>query len=152
MARLERPPPCQDIHIFARCKRLVASIDYVKSDHHHRSFADNAPDLIIVDEAHAAARPRGDASGRQRQRHRLVSSLAKAPNRHIILTTATPYNGVEESFRSTLGLLKPDLDMPLERNIPNRRRCPSCAASCPVPPPPKPRYAPKRTDRACQTL
>ena len=124
MARLERALPRQDIHIFAYYKHIVASIDYVKSDHHHRSFVDNAPDLIIVDEAHAASRPRGDASGRWQQRHRLVSALAKDPNRHIILTTATPHNGVEESFRSLLGLLKPELDMPLERNIPNRRLVP----------------------------
>ena len=124
MARLERALPRQDIHIFAHYKHIVASIDYVKSDHHHRSFADNAPDLIIVDEAHAASRPRGDVSGRRQQRHRLVSALAADPNRHIILTTATPHNGVEESFRSLLGLLKPELDMPLERNIPNRRLVP----------------------------
>lgn len=124
MARLERALPRQDIHVFAHYKHIVASIDYVKSDHHRKSFADNAPDLIIVDEAHAAARPRGDANGRQQQRHRLVSALAKDHNRHIILTTATPHNGVEESFRSLLGLLKPELDMPLEQNIPNRRLVP----------------------------
>ncbi len=120
MARLERALPRQDIHIFAHYKRIVASIDYVKSDHHYRAFVDNAPDLIIVGEAHAASRPRGDASGGRQQRHRLVSALAKDPNRHIILITATPHNGVEESFRALLGLLKPELDMPLERSIPNR--------------------------------
>lgn len=124
MARLERELPRQDMQVFTHYRHIVASIDFVKSDHYAKSFADNAPDLIIVDEAHAAARPRGDAAGRQQQRHRLVRQLADDPNRHIILVTATPHNGVEESFRSLIGLLNRDLDMPVERNIPNRRLTP----------------------------
>ncbi len=124
MARLERELPRQDMQVFKHYRHIVASIDFVKSDHYAKSFADNAPDLIIVDEAHAASRPRGDASGSQQQRHRLVRELANDPNRHIILVTATPHNGVEESFRSLIGLLNRDLDMPVDRNIPNRRLTP----------------------------
>ena len=30
----------------------------------------------------------------------------KDPARHIVLTTATPHSGIEESFRSLLGLLR----------------------------------------------
>ena len=124
MARLERGLPRQDMQVFRHYRHIVASIDFVKSDHYAKSFADNAPDLIIVDEAHTASRPRGDDYGRQQQRHRLVRELADDPNRHIILVTATPHNGIEESFRSLIGLLNSDLDMPVDRNIPNRRLTP----------------------------
>ena len=122
MARLERELPRPDLHTFAHYRHLVVSIDFIKSEHYRRSFVDNAPDLIIVDEAHTAARPRGDATGRQQQRYRLVRELADDPNRHIILATATPHSGVEESFRSLLGLLNHDFDRPIEQpGVPNRQ-------------------------------
>lgn len=122
MARLERELPRADLHTFAYHRHLVASIDFIKSEHYRRSFVDNAPDLIIVDEAHTAARPRGAATGRQQQRYRLVRALADDPNRHIILATATPHSGVEESFRSLLGLIDRDFDRPAEqRGVSNRR-------------------------------
>jgi hypothetical protein len=35
----------------------VASIDFVKTEPHRPHFVDNAPDRIIVDEAHTVARP-----------------------------------------------------------------------------------------------
>ena len=124
MGRLERSLPRHDLHVFAYHQHLVASIDYIKSDHYRRSFVDNAPDLIIVDEAHTAARPRGNGQGLQQQRHRLLQELAEDPKRHIILVTATPHSGVEESFRSLLGLLNKELDLPTDRNIPNRRLTP----------------------------
>ena len=118
MARLERELPRPDIQVFAHYRHIVASIDYIKSDHYRQSFVDNAPDLIIVDEAHAAARPKGDGPGAQQQRHRLLRELAANPRRHIILTTATPHSGVEESFRSLLGALNPQFDRPPEQTLP----------------------------------
>ena len=121
IARLERELPRPDLHVFAHYRHIVASIDFIKSDHYQRSFVDNAPDLIIVDEAHTAARPRGDESGRQQQRHQLLLRLADDPARHIILVTATPHSGVEESFRSLLGLLNRDFDRPPEQRLSNRR-------------------------------
>ena len=124
MARLERELPRPDIQVFAHYRHIVASIDYIKSDHYRQSFVDNAPDLIIVDEAHAAARPKGDGPGAQQQRHRLLRELAANPQRHIILTTATPHSGVEESFRSLLGALNPQFDRPPEQNLPVTRLAP----------------------------
>ena len=121
MARLERELPRPDIHVFAHYRHIVGSIDFIKSDHYRKSFADNAPDLIIVDEAHSAARPRGDEQGRQQQRHQLLRELADDPDRHIILVTATPHSGVEESFRSLLGLINRDFDLPIEQGLSNRR-------------------------------
>lgn len=118
IGRLERDLPRGDLSIYQYYPYLVASIDFVKSDRNRRPFLDNAPDLLIVDEAHGAARPRGDtgAGNVQQQRYTLLRDLARTPlpdgrPRHLILVTATPHSGIEESFRSLLGLLDPQFDV-----------------------------------------
>jgi SNF2 family DNA or RNA helicase len=69
IARLERDMPRKDVSIFAHYPNFVGSIDFLKSERHRAAFLRDAPDLIIVDEAHIAARPRG-TSGIQHQRYR----------------------------------------------------------------------------------
>jgi SNF2 family DNA or RNA helicase len=117
--RLERELPRPDISIYEHYPNIVASIDFVKSKSQRDRFIANAPDLVIIDEAHASARPRGSASGTEHQRYELLFDLARDPNRQILLVTATPHSGIEESFRSLLGLLDPgfdrDLSEPLDR-------------------------------------
>jgi superfamily II DNA or RNA helicase len=108
--RLERDLPRPDISIYEHYSNFVASIDFVKSKSQRDRFLAHAPDLVIVDEAHASARPRGTASGAEHQRYELLRELACDPNRQILLVTATPHSGIEESFRSLLGLLDPDFD------------------------------------------
>jgi superfamily II DNA or RNA helicase len=119
MRRLERELPRPDISIYEHHPNLVASIDFVKSKSQRDRFLAHAPDLIIVDEAHASARPRGTASGVEHQRYELLRELARDPNRQILLVTATPHSGIEESFRSLLGLLDRGFDLdpalPLDR-------------------------------------
>ncbi|HEY8341256.1 MAG TPA: helicase-related protein, partial [Egibacteraceae bacterium] len=56
-------------------------------------------------EAHTCADPTGGKGGHQR--HRLVARIAEDPRRHLILVTATPHSGKEESFRALLGFLDP---------------------------------------------
>ena len=112
IGRLERGLPRGDVSLYQHYRHLVVSIDFVKSERNRQRFLDNAPDFIIVDEAHTAARPRGDLSGAQHQRFALIRDLAKDPERHLILATATPHSGIEESFRSLLGLLDPSFDTP----------------------------------------
>lgn len=121
MARLERDLPRADVGVFQYYRHLVASIDFVKSSRYRGPFIDNAPDLIIVDEAHTAARPRGDRGSRQHQRYDFLRELASSPNRHLILATATPHSGIEESFRSMLGLLDPSFDLPEEVDPPRAK-------------------------------
>lgn len=111
IARLERNLPRQDLSIYQYYPHLVVSIDFIKAGRHREPFLQNAPDLIIVDEAHLAARPRGDLQGVQHQRYAFLHELAKNPNRHLLLVTATPHSGIEESFRSLLGLLNPRFDI-----------------------------------------
>jgi SNF2 family DNA or RNA helicase len=117
MARLERERSRQDISVYGYYPNFVASIDFVKSDRggHRDAFLRDAPDLIVVDEAHIAARPRGTDGRVEHQRHELLRDLAKDRSRHIILVTATPHSGIEESFRSLLGLLDPDLEQEKDR-------------------------------------
>jgi ERCC4-related helicase len=117
MARLERERSRQDVSVYGYYPNLVASIDFVKSERggHRAAFLRDAPDLIIVDEAHIAARPRGGDGRVEHQRHELLVELAKDPTRHVILVTATPHSGIEESFRSLLGLLNPSLGRETER-------------------------------------
>ena len=119
MARLERGLPRPDLNVFQYYRHMVASIDFMKSERYRDTFLQNAPDLIIVDEAHTAARPRADRGvSKQQQRHELLRGLAEDPERSIILVTATPHSGIEESFRSLLGLLDPALDRPETEPLP----------------------------------
>ena len=111
LARLERRLPRSDISAYGWPQALVTSIDFVKAGRQKEAFLAHAPDLVIVDEAHGAARPRGDRGRGQQLRHELLRELmARDPHRHLILVTATPHSGIEESFRSLLGLLDPALE------------------------------------------
>jgi superfamily II DNA or RNA helicase len=107
VARLERQTP-QDRSIFQHFRHFVASIDTVKGDHYRAAFLQHCPDLVLVDEAHGAAQPPAGRASAQQQRHALLLDLAKKPERSLILLSATPHSGVESSFQSLLGLLRPD--------------------------------------------
>ena len=109
MARLERQLPRRDLSVYGWPRCFVASIDFVKSDRQRDQFLRHAPDLVIVDEAHGAARPPSTDGRAQQQRHELLAKLAFDGRRHLILVTATPHSGIEKSFRSLLGLLDPVL-------------------------------------------
>jgi superfamily II DNA or RNA helicase len=124
IARLERQLPRSDISIYQYYRNLVISIDYIKSDRNKRMLLDNAPDLIIVDEAHTAARPRGDRAVSQHQRYKLLQEISQSPNQNLILVTATPHSGIEESFRSLLGLLDTSFDQPEEIDLSRQKLVP----------------------------
>jgi superfamily II DNA or RNA helicase len=108
VARLERLCPANR-SIFQQHRNFVASIDTIKGDRYRETFLLHCPDFVIVDEVHGAARPPGDRRSRsQQQRHDLLCQVAANANRHLVLLTATPHSGVEESFLSLLGLLRPE--------------------------------------------
>ncbi|MBL8966507.1 MAG: DEAD/DEAH box helicase [Spirochaetaceae bacterium] len=85
----------------------VISVDYAKADSRWRTFVDQAPELVIVDEAHTCACPEG-AQEAQQQRHNLVAALARDGKRHMLFLTATPHSGKDAEFQSLLGLLDPE--------------------------------------------
>ena len=103
---LERGLPRGDVSLWEHYPITVASLDYVKSERRRDSFLRAAPDLIIVDEAHTATNVGGPGASQQ-QRYDLVRAVAEASDRHLILITATPHSGIEDAFRSLLGLLAP---------------------------------------------
>jgi len=111
IAALERRLPRADASIWQYADRFVTSIDFVKGERQRERFLRHAPDLVIVDEAHGCARPRGTTGRGQQQRYELLADLVRRrPDVNLILVTATPHAGVEESFRSLLGLLRPEFD------------------------------------------
>jgi superfamily II DNA or RNA helicase len=105
---------------------VIVSTDFIKSEHRRDEFLRTCPELVIVDEAHTCAFA-GEGRGGKHQRHQLIKGLADAPDRHLILVTATPHSGKEAAFRSLLALLNPDFaDLPEElggkENEPIRRQ------------------------------
>jgi superfamily II DNA or RNA helicase len=86
----------------------IVSTDFVKSERNRNDFLRDAPELIIVDEAHTCAY---SGQGVKHQRHRLLKDLAADESRHIILVTATPHSGDENAFRSLLEILNPDFEI-----------------------------------------
>jgi hypothetical protein len=110
IGRLLRAMPRSDVSLYQYYPNIIVSIDFVKSDMNRPGFLSHAPDLVIVDEAHIAARPGGQAGSNQHKRHQFVRDLASNPSRHLVLVSATPHSGIEASFRSVLGLLDPSFD------------------------------------------
>jgi superfamily II DNA or RNA helicase len=99
-ARLERNLPAAQT-IFDAHPYTVVSLDYIKADKRRDGFARACPSLVVVDEAHACV---GTHLSRQ-QRFDLLRTLARAPDRHMILLTATPHSGDELAFDRLLSLL-----------------------------------------------
>lgn len=104
-ARLEREAAGRSL--FECFPHVVVSLDYVKSDRRRETFLRACPELVIVDEAHTCASPYGRSGRAQQRRHEVLRRLAADPNRHLLLVTATPHSGKEQTFRSLLGLLDP---------------------------------------------
>jgi hypothetical protein len=101
--RLERDVPRGD-SFFEHYKAVVISLDYIKQDIRRNAFVQEAPEMIIVDEAHTCT-----ISGYGRQlRYQMLKSLSEDPNRHLLLLTATPHPGKDEAFYNLLSLLRPD--------------------------------------------
>lgn len=98
-----------DESIFDRYPVTVVSTDFIKSDRRRHEFLRTCPELVIVDEAHTCVAAAGLAGKGRTQRFELVSALAADTQRHLILVTATPHSGKEESFRNLVGLLDPAL-------------------------------------------
>lgn len=120
--RLDRV--CGNRSVFDVFPYTIVSLDYIKSEVRRNDFIRACPELVIVDEAHtctSSAQP--GRGGTRQQRHEVVKELAKNPNRHLLLVTATPHSGNEEGFRSLLGLLNPEFaDLPTDLSGDQNRR------------------------------
>jgi ERCC4-related helicase len=105
--RLERDLTRADQTIFDLYPFVIISTEFIKTEKRRADFSRTCPELVIVDEAHTCAL--GQERGRH-LRHELVKQLARDPERHMILVTATPHSGKEQAFRSLLGLLDKDFN------------------------------------------
>lgn len=105
-ARLDREIQ-GDTSVFEYYRFQIISIDYIKSDTRKELFVLQAPELVIVDEAHTATQAVGIASTQQ-QRHALLARLSEKKQQHLVLLTATPHSGKPEEFQSLLKLIKPE--------------------------------------------
>ena len=106
--RLERDLMMNE-SLFDRYPHVVVSTDFIKSDAHRSEFLNHCPDLVIVDEAHTAVSDGALGTRQRHRRHDLLRDLARDPQRHLLLVTATPHSGKEEGFRNLLELLDPEL-------------------------------------------
>ena len=110
-----------DESIFEHYPITVVSTDFIKSDRHRYEFLRTCPDMVIVDEAHTAVATEGPGGRARQQRYELVRELAADPERHLLLVTATPHSGQDETFRNLIGLLDEslhdvNLEAPAERS------------------------------------
>jgi superfamily II DNA or RNA helicase len=96
-----------DVSIYQHYKFQIISIDYIKSDVRRHVFINQAPELIIVDEAHTCTQSTGTSAG-QHQRHYLLDEISQNVNQHLVLLTATPHSGKPDEFQSLLKLIKRD--------------------------------------------
>lgn len=121
-AKLDRTIP-DDHSVFHHIQFQVISIDYIKSDRRRGIFIQDAPEFIIVDEAHTCTLPEGSSSKNQQQRFSLLFDLAQNKTKHLVLLTATPHSGKDSEFTSLLSLLKPEFgDLNFENIGQNEKR------------------------------
>jgi len=123
-ARLERPCALGQ-SLFELYPFVVVSLDFIKSERRRAEFLRSCPEFVIVDEAHTCSF--GFQQRGHHQRYELVGALAKDPERHLVLVSATPHTGNEEAFRSLLGFLDPAFqslpqDLAGPDNEPHRRK------------------------------
>lgn len=93
-------------NVFDQFDRSIVSIDTLKRDAQIRDAIKHSYwDLIIIDEAHNAA-ARKAAAGSNSQRAELAQLLSRRTD-SLLLLTATPHDGSQESFASLIEMLDP---------------------------------------------
>lgn len=93
-------------NVFDQFDRSIISIDTLKKDGAMRAAIEGSYwDLIIIDEAHNAAN-RARGSGNTADRAKLARLLSRRTD-SLLLLTATPHDGSQESFASLVAMLDP---------------------------------------------
>ena len=113
---LEKELSDGDDSIFKQHPITVVSMDFIKQPNRRDSFIRTCPQLVIVDEAHGAAKREGTNRNAQK-RHELLKQLASNEHQHLILVTATPHSGHQDAFASLVSLLDPEFyDIAMNEN------------------------------------
>jgi len=93
-------------NVFDQFDRSIVSIDTLKRDAQIRDAIKHSYwDLVIIDEAHNAA-VRKAVAGSNSQRAELAQLLSRRTD-SLLLLTATPHDGSQESFASLIEMLDP---------------------------------------------
>lgn len=97
-----------DPNVFTSSSKLVASIDFIRSDDVLNVLEAVTWDMVIVDEAHKLS---AFDYGQKRYRSKRYQALEKiaAKSEHLLLLTATPHRGRTDTFRNLLQLLDEDV-------------------------------------------
>jgi len=93
---------------WAHYRHLITSVDYAKQPAIKNQILEHQWDIVVIDEAHLAAKPHqsGPDQRVRMDRWELAEALATSPRvRHLLLLTATPHNGYTDSFASLLRML-----------------------------------------------
>lgn len=105
---VDRPVFNSDPNIFNNSNMLVTSIDFIRNDDVIKVLRDSTWDLIVVDEAHKLSAY--DYGIKQYKSKRYEALEALAPQcEHLLLLTATPHRGRQDTFRNLLQLLDEDI-------------------------------------------
>ncbi len=113
VAGLERKIVGDDtLNVFNYYPYQVVSIDYVKNGSAKMpAFLKDAPDLVIVDEAHTCTKNLDfKKTAQSQQRYELLEKIAENTQNHLLLITATPHSGKDGEFKSLLGLINPEFE------------------------------------------
>lgn len=84
---------------FTYFKRVIISIDTLKSDRYLAHLRNHSWDAVVIDESH-------NVTNTSSLNHRLADTLSKNTDA-LILASATPHNGKKESFAELIRLLEP---------------------------------------------
>jgi len=109
---------------------LITSIDYAKQGHILQRIQSYHWDVVVIDEAHNAAKPHEGVPSPSlvMQRWTFARTIAKHC-RNLLLLTATPHNGYRDSFASLLEMLNPDMvsgqvpDVEIDKSLARRHVC-----------------------------
>jgi len=97
-----------DPNVFNNSDRLVTSIDFIRGEDVINVAKEATWDMIIVDEAHKLSAFDYGKKKYITKRYEAVHALANQTE-HLILLTATPHRGRQDTFRNLLQLLDEDI-------------------------------------------
>ena len=83
-------------------QRLITSQAFIRQDRYQEPLQEAFWDVVIVDEAHKASR-KGETPSKTARRVEQIASQSDA----LLLLSATPHNGKEQSFRSLISYVDP---------------------------------------------
>jgi SNF2 family DNA or RNA helicase len=83
-------------------QRLITSQAFLRQDRYDEPLEDPFWDVVVVDEAHKASK-KGDTPSKTAQRIEQVAGNSDA----LLLLSATPHTGKEQSFRSLISYIDP---------------------------------------------